>query len=67
MSFLEVAMNMAGKLIPVNKSKILDKPSAVKTNLALMLDIQLASKSAAPLNAIFNASTKVMPVDAIAM
>jgi hypothetical protein len=60
-------MNMAGKLIPVNKSKILDKPSAVKTNLALILEIQLASKLSAPLNAIFNASAKVIPVDAIAI
>ena len=53
--------------MPVNKSKILAKPSAVKTNLALILDIQLASKLAAPLNAIFNASANVMPVDAIAI
>ena len=58
---------MAGKLIPVNKSKILDKPSAVKTNLALILGIQLVSKLGAPLNAIFKASAKVIPVDAIAI
>jgi hypothetical protein len=32
-----------------------------------MLGIQLASKLAAPLNAIFNASAKVIPVDAIAI
>ena len=60
-------MKMAGKLMPVNKSKILDKPSAVKTNRALILDIQLASKFAAPLNAIFNAKANVIPLDAIAM
>ena len=53
--------------MPVNKSKILDKPSAVKTNRALILDIQLASKFAAPLNAIFNAKANVIPLDAIAM
>jgi hypothetical protein len=60
-------MNIAGKLIPVNNNKILDKPSAVKINLALILDIQLASKFAAPLNAIFNASVNVIPLDAIAI
>jgi len=60
-------MKMAGKLMPVNKSKILDKPSAVKTNLVLMLGIQLASKSAAPLNAIFNARAKVIQDGEIAI
>jgi hypothetical protein len=58
---------MAGKLIPVNNSKILDKPSAVKTNLALILGIQLASKLGAPLNAILNAKANVIPLDAIAI
>ena len=57
---------MTGKLIAVNKINILATPSAVKINLAFKLKIQSASKLAAPLNAILNASAMVTALDAIA-